>query len=256
MRIISHSHSSLSEHDLPHYIAPFPEHPQLPPLLPQSHGEDPLQSIPLHVGLLGRLAIQSPLTGYEPNATVEISCTEATLVHHASRRTSFCSASNSGEDATTAPVTSGVDERQRIRRLPSPLLMQKREAIAIPARMYHSTGENSTSHHHTHRPSTGRPVVTHSHKRKSSRDMRSAQEKQLVNERVRAEQQDVRDFFQNSEQKKQSKENMKPYRDSWKRNLIRGYFLTSRGVKHSQRQHLRYFCRRRGRSMQHMQYKI
>ena len=110
--------------------------------------------------------------------------------------------------------------------------------------------------HHTHRPSTGRPVVTHSHKRKSSRDMRSAQEKQLVNERVGAEQQEVRDFFQNSEQKKQSKENMKPYRDSWKRNLIRGYFLTSRRVKHSQRQHLRYFCRRRGRSMQHMQYKI
>ena len=143
---MSHSHSSLSEHDLPHYIAPFPEHPQPPPLLPQSHGEDQLQSIPLHAGLLGRLAFQSPLTGYEPNAIVEVSCTEATLVHHASRRTSFCSASNSGEDATMAPVSSEVDERQRIRRLPSPLLMHKRETIAIPARLYHCTVENSTSH--------------------------------------------------------------------------------------------------------------
>ena len=37
----------------------------------------------------GRLAIQSPLAGYEPNRTVEISSTETTPVNPASRRTSF-----------------------------------------------------------------------------------------------------------------------------------------------------------------------
>ena len=36
-----------------------------------------------------------------PNAIVEISSTKVTPVHHASRRTSFCSACNSGEDATS-----------------------------------------------------------------------------------------------------------------------------------------------------------
>ena len=43
-------------------------------------------------------------------------------------------------------------------------------------------------------PSTEKAVATHSHKRKSSRDPRSVQEKHLSSERVRSEQ-EVRDFL-------------------------------------------------------------
>ena len=43
-------------------------------------------------------------------------------------------------------MSSEVDERQSTGRLASPLLMQKREASAVLARIHHSTGETSTSH--------------------------------------------------------------------------------------------------------------
>ena len=96
------------------------------------------------------------------SAIVEISGAEGTPIHPPSRRTSFRSVYNSGEDATPAPVSSEVDERQRIGRLASPLLMQKREASAIAARSNHSTGESSKSHS-SHFPGTEKPVPTHSH---------------------------------------------------------------------------------------------
>ena len=75
-------------------------------------------------GRSGRLALQSPLTGYEPNATVEVSSAEVTPVLLPSRRASFCSVKNSGQDVTTTPVSSEVDERQSMGMLASPLLMQ------------------------------------------------------------------------------------------------------------------------------------
>ena len=49
---------------------------------------------------------QSPLAGYEPNAFIKISSTEVLLLftmHQGSP--CFCSAYNSGEDATSAPVS-------------------------------------------------------------------------------------------------------------------------------------------------------
>ena len=70
--IMSHSHASWS--DLP----PFP-HPERSPsvLLPFHSDEQPLD--PRTAERSGRLAILSPLTGYEPNTTVEISSAEITL---------------------------------------------------------------------------------------------------------------------------------------------------------------------------------
>ena len=116
-----------------------------PSLLLPSRGDNPIPPNPRTAGLFGRLAVQIPLTGYEPDAILNISSTEVVLVHHAPRRTSFCSENNSGEDATSAPVSSEVDERQSIGRLASPLLMPKREASAIPAIMYPSTEESYMS---------------------------------------------------------------------------------------------------------------
>ena len=93
---------------------------------------------------------------------LEISSTRVFPVQHPSRRTRLCSAYNSGEDATSAPVSSEVDERQSIGRLASPLPMQKRETSVTPARVYHSTGESCCD--------------THTHKRKSSRDRKGVRE--------------------------------------------------------------------------------
>ena len=120
---MSHSNLSLSEYDLPRYAAPFLVHPHIPPLLLQSHGDNPRPPNPRAAGLFGRLARKSPLKGYEHSAIVETSRTEVTPIHHASRRTCFCSGYYSGEDATPAPVFLKVDERQSIGRLASPLLI-------------------------------------------------------------------------------------------------------------------------------------
>ena len=62
-RIMSHSQSSSSELDFPHYTAPFPAHPPLPPpLLKPFRGDYQLPQHPRTAGLFGRLAIQRPLT--------------------------------------------------------------------------------------------------------------------------------------------------------------------------------------------------
>ena len=99
-------------------------HPQLltSPLLPSRGDEHPpdLRT----AGFFGHLAMQSPLTVYEPNAIVEISSTEVTLIHRRSRRIRFCSVYNSNADVTSLPVSSEVDERQSIGRLSSSLRMQ------------------------------------------------------------------------------------------------------------------------------------
>ena len=62
-----------------------------------------------------------------------------------SRRASFCSAHKSGEDVTTALVSSEVDEKQSRGTLASPLPVQKRAAGAAPARVYHCDRESSMS---------------------------------------------------------------------------------------------------------------
>ena len=97
-------------------------------------------------GLFGRLAIQCPLTGYKPNAIVEIGSAEVTSIHRPSRRTSFCSVYNSGEDVTSARVSSEVDERQSIERLvPAAAHAEERskcnpcENLSLCMRIFHVT---------------------------------------------------------------------------------------------------------------------
>ena len=167
-----HMSSLLTPQPTPQCVAPFPDPPEQP---------HPDEAHPQHAGPFSRLAIQSPLIGYESNSIAEINSTEVTSVNPESRRTSFCSANKSGEEVATVPMSSEVDDGQ-CRQLASPLQMQKREASAIFAG--HTRGESSTSH--SPHSSTGRSVAPHSHKRKSSRDMRKSQERQLANERIRA----------------------------------------------------------------------
>ena len=79
---------------------------------PSHNAEQPHD--PLAEGQSRRLAEQSPLAGYEPNATVEVSSAEVTPVLPPSRRASFCTVYNSGEDVTTTLVSSEVDEKQNM----------------------------------------------------------------------------------------------------------------------------------------------
>ena len=123
---------------------PFPLPQHSPSLLYPSHSDEQPHD-PRTEGRSGRLAVESPLTGYEPNATVEMSSAEVTPILLPSRRASFCSVYISCEDVTTTLMSQEVDERQSMGMLASPLLMQKREASAAPARTYDSTGESSMS---------------------------------------------------------------------------------------------------------------
>ena len=204
---MSHSHSPLSEHDVPHYIAPVPDHPHIPIFLSTVSRWQPntTQSTKSRT-------VQS-LTGYEPNAMVEISSTEVTPVHHASEGQVFAQ-HNSGEDATCAPVYSQVDERQCIGRLAFTAAHAEERSKCNPCENLITLQEKIPCHaHHTFQAWANLLRCT-PHKRKSCRDIRSVQEKHLTNEVVRVEQEEVRYFLTISQEKTQSKEDMKPYRDS------------------------------------------
>ena len=62
LRITPRSNSSLSRHDLQHYVPPFPVLPHIPCLLPPSRDDNPMPPNPRTARLFGRLATQSPLT--------------------------------------------------------------------------------------------------------------------------------------------------------------------------------------------------
>ena len=168
---------------------PLPQHTLA--LLFPSHGGDPCHP---HLGRQsGRLAGRSPLTGYEPNVTVEVSSAEVTPILLPSRRASFGSTYNSSEDVTTTPVSSERDERQSMGMLSSPLFVQKREASVAPARIYHW---KILCHAHHTVPVTGKPVAMCSHKRKSSRDPKRLQESYSARETVFGEHREVRDYLE------------------------------------------------------------
>ena len=76
--------------------------------------------------LCGRFAVQSPLTGCEPNALVQVSSTDATTTLLPSRKASIGSTYKSGEDIVTTPAVSEVDERSDLGMLASPLLTRER----------------------------------------------------------------------------------------------------------------------------------
>ena len=77
--------------------------------------------------LFGRFTEQSPLTGCEPNAPVEVSSTEVTTTLLHSRKASIGSTYNSGEDIVTTLAVSQVDERSDLGMLASPLLTHERD---------------------------------------------------------------------------------------------------------------------------------
>ena len=84
----------------------------------------------LQSGLLfGPFAELSPLTGYEPNALVEVSSTEVTTVFLPSRKASIGLTYNSGEDIFSTPAVSEVDERSDLEILVSPLLTPERDKV-------------------------------------------------------------------------------------------------------------------------------
>ena len=74
----------------------------------------------------GQFAEQSPLTGYEPDAPVEVSSTEATPKVLPSRKSSIGSTCNSVDDLATTPAVSEISERADLEMLASPLWSQER----------------------------------------------------------------------------------------------------------------------------------
>ena len=111
---------------------------------------------------------------------------------------------------------SQVDERQCIGRLAFTAAHAEERSKCNPCENLITLQEKIPCHaHHTFQAWANLLRCT-PHKRKSSRDIRSVQEKHLTDEVVRVEQEEVRDFLTISQEKTQSKENMKPYRDSEK----------------------------------------
>ena len=125
---------------------------------------------------------------------------------------------NSGEDA------SEVDERRSTGRLASPLLMRKREASAILPRIYHSTGDMSSS---SYIPSKEKCSDTLTQTDVEQREKRRTGE---TLPQVKEYRQNIKKFgiTQNYDQKKHFKGNMKPYQDSRKWNFTWEYFLRSK----------------------------
>ena len=105
--------------------------------------------------LFGRFAEKSPLTGYEPNAPVEVSSTEVITLLPSSKA-SICSTCDSGDDIITAPAVSEVDERSDLGMLASPLSTLERQVR--PHSEFITRTENVLRHvHHTFVPVRGIP---------------------------------------------------------------------------------------------------
>ena len=72
------------------------------------------QGPPESGGLLGRLAEQSPLTGYEPNMTFDPHTSGDTPANPTSRRTSFRSATTSAENVLTMRELLSAESTQKV----------------------------------------------------------------------------------------------------------------------------------------------
>ena len=123
--------------------------------------------------MLGRLAIQSPLTAYEPNLIVEIGSTEPALVNplHSGEEV-HVRHKNSSDKVSTAPMLQGVDDGPSMR-------TWKSEVSAVPASISQSTKKSSMSRA-SHTFCTERPVAAHSNSRRSSRHQCNSQETKNV----------------------------------------------------------------------------
>ena len=117
--------------------------------------------------LFGRCAEQSPITGYEPSALVEVSSTEAPPMKLPSRKGSLGSTC---DDLATPPAASEVGKRSDLGMMASPLFLQGRETSANQSRIYHSNRQSSGTSFSRFRSGTGKPAARSQHRRKLSRD--------------------------------------------------------------------------------------
>ena len=176
-RNVHHSRASCvirNRHFWIFHLSKFP--PQLPFLLLQSCDDKPIPPNPRTEGLFGRVAVQSPLTCCELNAIVEISSAEDTHFHHASRWTSCSSSYNSSEDATSATVSSEINERQKHRKAGFTAAHAKERSKCNPCDNLSLYTRKFYVTLITHSKHGERLVAIHSHQRKSSRDIRGVQE--------------------------------------------------------------------------------
>ena len=104
--------------------------------------------------------------------------------------------SNSGEDIATTPVSSEVDESQKLWECWLHRCSRRggEASAAVPFRTYRSYGVCSETRSSHLLSSTGRPVAMCSHKRKSSRDSNVLRESSSERERILPEHREIRDF--------------------------------------------------------------
>ena len=119
----------------------------------------PTTSTPQTGLLFGRFAEQSPLTGYEPSAPIEVSSTEATpSILLLSRKGSLGSTHNSGDDLATTAAALEVGERSDLGMLAPPLFSQKRETSPNPFGIYHLIEKVLKRFFHTFVPARRNPM--------------------------------------------------------------------------------------------------
>ena len=126
------------------------------------------------------MSTQSPLTGYEPNALIEVS-SEATPTVLPSRR---CSLESNADELAVTLDASEARERSDTGRLTSPLFSQEREVSANPfsATFSHSHSSIGKPRRDVNQCSSFEKSLTRS-KRTSSRDSGSVQGFQMEREK-------------------------------------------------------------------------
>ena len=131
--------------------------------------------------LFGRFREQSPLTGYEPNAPIEVS-SAATPFVPLSR---ICLLESNADYLATTLDASGAGDRSDVGRLTSPLFLQARgKCLPFIASLSHS------------RSSIEKSMTRNHNRRKSSRNSGSVQGSQTEREKILSEQRDLHNFFE------------------------------------------------------------
>ena len=155
----------------------------------------PTTSTPQTGLLFGRLAEQSPLTGFLAQSSVEVSSTETTPIVLLSRKGSIGSTYNSGDDRATILAASEAGQRSVLGMLASATVSQQRETSANPFGIFHSDGENSETSFLRFRSGTVKTIARRQDKRKSSRDLGVVPDSHPEREKVLSQHRDLRNFL-------------------------------------------------------------
>ena len=172
---LSPKHSSSHAHVMfrtlldPPQTSPSQSTPTLSALLFPSHWPTTCTA---QTGLLfcGRFAEQSPLTGYELNAPVEVSSTETKPIILPSRKGSIGWTCNSVDGLTTTSAVREICERSDLGMLASSQSSQERERQMRTHSKFITPIESSATSFLHFRSGTGKPVARCPNVRKSSRD--------------------------------------------------------------------------------------